>query len=184
MGLSVWFGDAAGAFRLYGGSILSWQNRRKPLAPASGPTLRSGSPPSGIFRGHRGLRLASPSLHLASSATPKGATHLAPTGTSTRPPDVAICGVCTSVHEEQERKQEHKLFEENRSLIDFNFEDPPVQSPPVTCDLRRPSGGVRKGQVRSTLRRSRRTRTVDLAKQVAGRVAPVEHRSEGTRSAA
>jgi len=66
----------------------------------------------------------------------------------------------------------------------LNFEDPSLRAPPVICDLRRPSGGVRKGQVRSTLRRSRRTRVVDLAKQVVGRVASVEHRSEGTRSAA
>ncbi len=63
--LSVRCGDAAGPFRPYGGSLLSWQKEPKPLAPASGPTLRSGSPRYGAFQGHRGLRLASPSLRLA-----------------------------------------------------------------------------------------------------------------------
>ena len=50
--LSIWCGDAAGPFRPYGGSLLSWQKEPKPLAPAYGPTLRSGSPRSGTLRGH------------------------------------------------------------------------------------------------------------------------------------
>ena len=48
------------------------------------------------------------SLHLASSATPKGAAHLPLTDTSTRPAEVAVCGVCTCAHEEQKPDQEQK----------------------------------------------------------------------------
>ena len=48
------------------------------------------------------------------------------------------------------------------SKSDLNLEDPSLRTPPVTRDLRRPSGGVRKGLGRSPLRRSRRARVLDL----------------------
>ena len=90
--LSIAGGDATGPFRLYGGSILLRQNGRKPPAPTAGPALRSGSPPSGALRGPAAydlLRKSSP----RASASPKGAAHLPPQDTSTRPAEVAICGV-------------------------------------------------------------------------------------------
>ena len=71
VGLSVFCGDAGGPFRLYGGSLLSWQKEPKPLAPASGPTLRFGSPRYGTFRGHAAYDLLRQVYGSRSSATPK-----------------------------------------------------------------------------------------------------------------
>ena len=69
--LSILYGDAAGPFRLYGGSLLSWQKEPKPLAPASGPTLRSGSLRYGTFRGHAAYDLLRQVYGSRSSATQK-----------------------------------------------------------------------------------------------------------------
>ena len=69
--LSILCGDAGGPFRPYGGSLLSWQKEPKPLAPAYGPTLRSGSPRSGTFRGHSAYDLLRQVYGSRSSATPK-----------------------------------------------------------------------------------------------------------------
>ncbi|MEE1937815.1 immunoglobulin-like domain-containing protein [Pseudomonas sp. 148P] len=61
--------------------------------PAPQNTVYVDGPPSGAFRGHRGLRLASQVFISRLRLPPKGAAHLAATGTSTRPDEVALCGV-------------------------------------------------------------------------------------------
>gem|GEM_PF-4768142 len=90
-GLSIQCGAAVGPFRPYGGSLLSWQKEPKPLAPAYGPTLRFGSPRYGTFQGHAAYDLLRQVYVSRLRLTPK-VLRTAPTGASTRPAEVALCG--------------------------------------------------------------------------------------------
>ena len=174
--LSIRCGEAAGPFRLYGGQLLSWQKLAKPLAPAYGPALRSGSPPSGVLRGHAAYDLQA-SLHLASSAAPKGAAHLPPPDASARPPEVAICVVWTFVHEEQEQTRASKSKQEQAradrwSITSFCFRR--CASPGAACNFATSGGRAEVpvgagAQHPSALAEDARCR---LAKRVVGRVAP------------
>ena len=62
-----------------------------PLAPAYGPTLRFGSPRYGTFQGHAAYDLLRQVYVSRLRLTPK-VLRTAPTGASTRPAEVALCG--------------------------------------------------------------------------------------------
>ena len=159
---------------------LSWQNGRKPLAPNIRPYASLRVPSLRHLSGPARPTICFANLHLASSAIAEGCLRTRPL----QAPPLGRLKSQLAASELTRMKSKSSGSLGRLSKSDPNLEDPSLRAPPVTCDFRRPSGGVRKGRGRSPLRRSRRARVVDLAKQVVGRVAPGGHWSEGTRSAA